>query len=317
VSVLDDILEGVRTDLAARQETAPLDKLKEAAARAPSPRDVHGALGGDEVSVIAEVKRSSPSKGALAAIADPAALAADYEAGGARVISVLTEQRLFGGCLADLASVREVVQIPVLRKDFVVSSYQLWEARAYGADLVLLIVAALDQNALVSLVERAESIGLVPLVEVHTAQELDRALEAGATVIGVNARNLATLEVDRGVFADLAPRIPEGCIKIAESGVRGPHDLLAYAAAGADAVLVGESLVIGRDPRNAVADLVTAGLHPALRGDRGSGSRRSGGDIGSQASDEDDGSAKDRPPTDRPPTDRPPTDPPPNDKGDQ
>jgi indole-3-glycerol phosphate synthase len=268
VSVLDDILEGVRSDLAERQQLAPLERLKEAARRAPSPKDVQAALGGDEVSVIAEVKRSSPSKGALAAIADPAALAADYEEGGARVISVLTERRRFGGSLEDLAAVREMVQVPVLRKDFVVTSYQLWEARAYGADLVLLIVAALDQNALVSLVERAESIGLVPLVEVHTAAELDRALEAGAKVIGVNARNLATLEVDRGVFAALAPQIPEGVIKIAESGVRGPHDLLAYAAAGADAVLVGESLVTGKDPRSAVADLVTAGLHPALRGDR-------------------------------------------------
>jgi indole-3-glycerol phosphate synthase len=268
VSVLDDILEGVRSDLAERQQLAPLERLKEAASRAPSPKDVQAALGGDEVSVIAEVKRSSPSKGALAAIADPAALAADYEEGGARVISVLTERRRFGGSLGDLAAVREMVQVPVLRKDFVVTSYQLWEARAYGADLVLLIVAALDQNALVSLVERAESIGLVPLVEVHTAAELDRALGAGAKVIGVNARNLATLEVDRGVFAELAPQIPEGVIKIAESGVRGPHDLLAYAAAGADAVLVGESLVTGKDPRSAVADLVTAGLHPALRGDR-------------------------------------------------
>ena len=271
MSVLDDILEGVRSDLAERQQLAPLDRLKEAASRAPSPKDVQAALGGDEVSVIAEVKRASPSKGALAAIADPAALAADYEAGGARVISVLTERRRFGGSLEDLAAVREMVQVPVLRKDFVVTSYQLWEARAYGADLVLLIVAALDQNALVSLVERAESIGLVPLVEVHTAAELDRALDAGAKVIGVNARNLATLEVDRGVFAELAPQIPDGIIKIAESGVRGPHDLLAYAAAGADAVLVGESLVTGKDPRSAVADLVTAGLHPALRGDRAAG----------------------------------------------
>jgi indole-3-glycerol phosphate synthase len=268
VSVLDDILEGVRSDLAARQQLAPLEKLKEAARRAPAPRDVQAALGGDEVAVIAEVKRSSPSKGALAAIADPAALAADDEEGGARVISVLTERHRFGGSLEDLAAVREVVQVPLLRKDFVVTSYQLWEARAYGADLCLLIVAALEQNALVSLVERAESIGLVPLVEVHTAEELDRALEAGAKVIGVNARNLATLEVDRSVFGTLAPRIPEGIIKIAESGVRGPHDLLAYAACGADAVLVGESLVTGKDPRSAVADLVTAGLHPALRGDR-------------------------------------------------
>jgi indole-3-glycerol phosphate synthase len=269
VSVLDEILEGVRADLAARERAVPLDHLKEAAGKAPAPRNCIAALKGGDVAVIAEVKRASPSKGALAAIADPAALAMDYEAGGARVISVLTEPRRFGGSLDDLAAVREAVQVPVLRKDFIVSSYQLWEARAYGADVVLLIVAALEQNALVSLVERAVSIDLVPLVEVHTEEELDRALEAGARVLGVNARNLATLEVDRAVFGRLAPRVPEGIIKIAESGIRGPHDLLAYAAAGADAVLVGESLVTGKDPRSAVADLVTAGSHPALRGDRG------------------------------------------------
>jgi indole-3-glycerol phosphate synthase len=269
VSVLDEILDGVRTDLEARQREVPLDRLKEKAARAPASPNAITALKGADVAVIAEVKRSSPSKGALAAIADPAALAVDYEAGGARVISVLTETRRFGGSLEDLVAVREAVRVPLLRKDFVVSSYQLWEARAYGADLVLLIVAALEQNALVSLVERAISIDLVPLVEVHTESELDRAVEAGAKVIGINARNLATLEVDRTVFARLAPQVPEGVIKIAESGVRGPHDLLAYAAAGADAVLVGESLVTGKDPRSAVADLVTAGSHPALRGDRG------------------------------------------------
>jgi indole-3-glycerol phosphate synthase len=269
VSVLDEILDGVRADLDDRQRCVTLDRLKDMAGRAPSPVDAMAALKGQDVAVIAEVKRASPSKGAMAAIADPAALAADYEAGGARVISVLTEPRRFAGSLDDLAAVREAVQVPVLRKDFVVSSYQLWEARAYGADMVLLIVAALEQNALVSLVERALSIGLVPLVEVHTAGELDRAVEAGAKIIGVNARNLATLEVDRGVFARIAPRIPDGIIKIAESGIRGPHDLLAYAAAGANAVLVGESLVTGKDPRSAVADLVTAGSHPALRGDRG------------------------------------------------
>jgi indole-3-glycerol phosphate synthase len=269
VSVLDEILDGVRADLADRQRAMPLERLKELAAKAASPRDVMAAFAGPEVSVIAEVKRASPSKGALAAIADPAALAVDYEAGGAAVISVLTEQRKFGGSLKDLAAVREAVSVPVLRKDFIVSSYQLWEARAYGADMALLIVAALEQNALVSLVERAVSIGLVPLVEVHTRTELDRAVDAGATVLGINARNLATLEVDRRVFASLAPLVPDGVIKIAESGVRGTHDLLAYAAAGADAVLVGESLVTGRDPKSAVADLVTAGLHPALRSDRG------------------------------------------------
>jgi indole-3-glycerol phosphate synthase len=269
VSVLDEILDGVRADLAERQRRMPLERVQQAARRAQPLRDAAGALSGDEIAVIAEVKRASPSKGALAAIADPAALARDYEAGGARVISVLTEPRLFGGSLADLAAVRTAVDVPVLRKDFVVSSYQLWEARAYGADLVLLIVAALSQQALVSLVERACSIGLLPLVEVHTIAEVSRALDAGATVIGVNARNLRTLEVDRGTFARLAPAIPGSVIKIAESGVRGPHDVLAYARAGADAVLVGESLVLGRNPRAAVADLVTAGSHPALRGERG------------------------------------------------
>ncbi len=269
MSVLDEILDGVRADLADRQRAVELDELKRRASDAPAPRDAYAALGGDRVSVIAEVKRSSPSKGALAAIADPASLAADYESGGAHVISVLTERRRFGGTLDDLAAVRAAVDVPILRKDFVVSSYQLWEARAYGADLVLLIVAALEQPALVSLIERAESIGLAPLVEVHTEEELVRALDAGAKILGVNARNLRTLEVDRSVFAELAPKIPAGIIKIAESGVRGPHDLLAYARAGADAVLVGESLVIGRDPRAAVVDLVTAGAHPATRQDTG------------------------------------------------
>ena len=269
MSVLDEILEGVRADLAERQQRVPLDDLKDMARRAPSPRDALAVLRGEGVSVIAEVKRASPSRGQLASIADPAALAADYEAGGARIISVLTERRRFGGSLEDLDEVRKAVQVPILRKDFVVSSYQLWEARAHGADVALLIVAALEQPALISLVERALSIGLLPLVEVHDEPELDRAIEAGAHVIGVNARNLGTLEVDRTIFARLAGRIPEGVVKIAESGVRGPHDLLAYAANGADADLVGESLVTEKDPRAAVADLVTAGSHPALRGERG------------------------------------------------
>ncbi|GAA2043577.1 MULTISPECIES: indole-3-glycerol phosphate synthase TrpC [Streptomyces] len=265
MSVLDEIIDGVRADLAERQARVSLDELKQRAAKAPQARDGVAALKGDGVRVICEVKRSSPSKGALAAIADPAGLAADYEAGGAAVISVLTEERRFGGSLADLEAVRARVDIPILRKDFVVTSYQLWEARAYGADLVLLIVAALEQDALVSLVERAESIGLTPLVEAHDEEEAERAVAAGAKIVGINARNLKTLEVDRGTFARVAPEIPDHLIKVAESGVRGPHDLIAYANEGADAVLVGESLVTGRDPRTAVADLVAAGEHPALR----------------------------------------------------
>ncbi|WP_326599550.1 indole-3-glycerol phosphate synthase TrpC [Streptomyces sp. NBC_01803] len=265
MSVLDEIIEGVRADLAERQARVSLDELKESAAKAPRSKDGVAALKGDSVTVICEVKRSSPSKGALAAIADPAGLASDYEAGGAAAISVLTEGRRFGGSLEDLAAVRARVDVPLLRKDFIVTSYQLWEARAYGADLVLLIVAALEQEALVSLVERAESIGLTPLVEAHDEEEARRAVDAGAKVIGVNARDLRTLQVDRSTFARVAPEIPDHIVKIAESGVRGPHDLIAYANDGADAVLVGESLVTGRDPRAAVADLVAAGAHPALR----------------------------------------------------
>lgn len=265
MSVLDEILDGVRADLAVRQAAVSLDELKERATRAPAARDALAVLRADDVAVIAEVKRSSPSKGALAPIEDPAALAAAYESGGAHCISVLTEERRFNGSLADLAAVRAAVEVPVLRKDFVVSSYQLWEARAYGADLVLLIVAALEQNALTSLVERAESIGLTALVEVHDEDEVARALDAGAKVVGVNARNLKTLDVDRETFARLAPLIPDDVVKIAESGVRGPHDLIAYANCGADAVLVGESLVTGKDPRTAVNDLVTAGAHPSVK----------------------------------------------------
>ncbi len=265
-TVLDEIIDGVRQDLAIRSALVPLDELKARAQRIAPALDAYAALrAGDGVKVIAEVKRSSPSKGALAIIADPAGLAADYAAGGASVISVLTERRRFGGSLQDLAAVRAAVDIPVLRKDFMVSSYQLWEARAYGADVVLLIVAALDQPTLVGLRERAESLGMTALVEVHDEVETDRALEAGARVIGINARDLKTLEVDRATFARLAPRVPPGIVKVAESGVRGPHDVIEYAQAGASAVLVGESLVIGDRPRQAVADLIAAGAHPALR----------------------------------------------------
>jgi len=265
VSVLDEIMVGVRADVESRQRAVPLDVLKARAAKRAKTIDGVTALRRDAVTVIAEVKRSSPSRGELAPIADPAGLARAYEEGGAAAVSVLTERRRFNGSLEDLEAVRKAVEIPLLRKDFVYSSYQLWEALAYGADLVLLIVAALDQSALVSLVERAQSLGLTPLVEVHDEAEVDRAVEAGAQVIGVNARNLRTLEVDRTVFARLAPRIPPGIVKVAESGVRGPHDLFAYASSGADAVLVGEGLVTDKDPRQAVADLVTAGAHPALR----------------------------------------------------
>lgn len=268
MTVLDDIIVGVREDLADRQALVTLDELKARVAKMPPTRPVLPVLRGEDIAVIAEVKRKSPSKGDLATIVDPAALASEYEAGGAHVISVLTEQRRFGGSLADLSAVRAAVDIPVLRKDFIVSSYQLWEARAHGADLVLLIVAALGQDALECLHERAESIGLSVLVEVHDEQEVQRALAAGARIIGVNARDLRTLEVHRDQFARVAPCIPGHIAKVAESGVRGPEDLVHYAKAGADAVLVGESLVTGRDPRESVHQLVTAGAHPAIHHER-------------------------------------------------
>jgi indole-3-glycerol phosphate synthase len=265
VTVLDEIVAGVREDLAARQAAVPLDELKNRAADAAPARDAMSMLRSDGVSVIAEVKRASPSKGQLATIRDPASLAATYVEGGASVISVLTEERRFKGSLADLAAVREAVDVPILRKDFIVTSYQLWEARSYGADLVLLIVAALDDQALISLVERAESMGLTALVEVHDESELKRALAAHAKIIGINARNLKTLEIHPEVFADLAPMVPAHVLLVAESGIRGPRDLVTYAGSGADAVLVGEALVTGGDPRGAVHDLVAAGAHPAVK----------------------------------------------------
>jgi indole-3-glycerol phosphate synthase len=262
-SVLDEIVAGVLLDVRAREAALPLDEAKKLAAAAPAAKDALAALRAPGVGVIAEVKRRSPSKGDLAAIDDPAHLASEYAAGGARMISVLTEQRRFGGSLDDLDAVRSSVQIPVLRKDFVVTPYQVHESRAHGADVVLLIVAALDQNTLIGLLERAESLGMTAIVEVHTEDEASRAVDAGASVIGVNARDLRTLEVDRSTFERIAPGLPSEVLKIAESGVRSPLDLIEYAAAGADAVLVGEGLVTTSDPRHAVADLVTAGAHPA------------------------------------------------------
>ena len=262
-TVLDSIIEGVRADVAAREALISLAEVKERAKNAPPPLDAMTVLRQPGIAVIAEVKRASPSRGALASIADPAQLARAYQDGGARVVSVLTEQRRFNGSLDDLDAVRAAVSIPVLRKDFIVRPYQIHEARAHGADMLLLIVAALEQSALVGMLDRTESLGMTALVEVHTEEEADRALQAGATVIGVNARNLKTLDVDRDCFARIAPGLPTDIIRVAESGIRGTADLLAYAGAGADAVLVGEGLVTSGDPRSAVADLVTAGRHPS------------------------------------------------------
>ena len=207
-TVLDSIIEGVRADVAAREAVVSLAEVKAAAKAAPPPLNVMAALREPGIGVIAEVKRASPSRGALATISDPAKLARAYEDGGARIISVLTEQRRFNGSLDDLDAVRAAVSIPVLRKDFIVRPYQIHEARAHGADMLLLIVAALEQSALVSMLDRTESLGMTALVEVHTEEEADRALQAGAKVIGVNARDLKTLDVDRDCFARIAPGLP-------------------------------------------------------------------------------------------------------------
>jgi len=259
-NVLDQIMTGVREDVATREASTSLAEMRARAESATPALDAYAALARPGVSVIAEVKRRSPSKGALAPIADPAGLAADYEAGGATWISVLTEERRFGGSLRDLAAVRQAVRIPVLRKDFLYGEYQAYEARAFGADVALLIVAALDQPTLSHLRALIEDeLGMTALVEVHDEAEVSRAVDAGARVIGVNARNLRTLEVDRSVFERLAPLLPDGALKVAESGVRGPADLIRYAAAGADAVLVGEGLVTTASPRDAAAALVEAG----------------------------------------------------------
>ena len=259
LGVLDDIVAGVREDLAAREAALPLSALADAVAQLPPTRDPMPRFRAPGVSVIAEVKRSSPSKGTLAAIADPAALAAEYEAGGAAAISVLTERRRFGGSLGDLVAVRSRVGVPVLRKDFIVTDYQLYEARVAGADLALLIVAALDDDRLAHLLELCRRLLLTPLVEVHTAAEAERAVAAGAALIGVNNRNLQTLEVDLGQFARIAPAIPADRLKVAESGILTAADVETVAAAGADVILVGEALVTAGTPRRTVADFTAAG----------------------------------------------------------
>ena len=280
MTVLDDIIVGVREKLAGREALVSLEEIKERAVAAPPAKDVISALrdGPGAVSVIAEIKRSSPSKGALSAIPDPAKLAQTYEEGGAAMISVLTEELRFGGSLEDLRAVRQAVDIPVLRKDFIVTPYQVHEARAYGADAVLLIVAALEQEALVSLIERVRSLGMTPLVEANSRLEVFQALDAGADLIGVNARNLKDLSVDRSTVEQTLDAIPADAVAVAESGVRSGRDVRDYALAGADAVLVGEALVTSGHPLEAISDMVSAGAHPSLLTERKERVQRALGD---------------------------------------
>lgn len=254
-TVLDDIIAGVRADLADREEQVALRDVIAAAAQAAPARPALPALRRPTLALIAEVKRRSPSKGDLAAIPEPATLASAYAHGGAGAISVLTEQRRFGGSLADLDAVRAAVRTPVLRKDFIVTDYQVHEARAHGADLVLLMVSALAEDDLRRLHALVGELGMTALVEVHDEDETRRAVDLGADLIGVNARNLKTLEVDPAVFERLVEHIPADRVRVAESGITGVADAQRYAAAGADAVLVGEALVRAPDPRALVAEL--------------------------------------------------------------
>ena len=254
MSVLASIIEGVREDLAARR--LPMGQLHEALETAPTVRDCLPFLISSEMSVIAEVKRSSPSKGALAPITDPAGLAAQYEEAGAHVVSVLTEQRRFGGSLADLDAVRKAIELPILRKDFMVDEYQFYEARAHGADVVLLIVAALSKNQLEDYFHLSNELGMRSLIEVHTNDELERALEISPEIIGVNSRNLKTLEVDARAFAELIPQIPSSIARVAESGISTRDEVVFAQECGATAILVGEALVRSESPSVAINQLL-------------------------------------------------------------
>jgi indole-3-glycerol phosphate synthase len=258
--VLSDLVAGAVADASDRLAARGFDLVEADALARPAALDVLAALApADGVKLIAEVKRASPSRGVLADITDPASLAVSYQTGGASAISVLTEQRRFLGSLADLEGVRAAVDVPVLRKDFITNAYQVLEARAAGADLVLLIVAALDQTALAELHALIGQLGMTALVETHSAEDVERALDVGASLVGVNARDLSTFELDRDLFGSLAGSIPSGVIRIAESAVTEPADVAHYRAAGADVVLVGEALVTGGDPVAMIESFLSAG----------------------------------------------------------
>lgn len=261
MSVLDDLVAGAFEDQRERETRLPLAQLQQRVRNMTNtPLDATRWLKQpDSIPIIAEIKRASPSKGHLANIDDPAALAREYRDGGASTISVLTERRRFLGSFNDLDAVRDAVDIPVLNKDFIVTQYQVWEARAHGADMVLLIVAALDDDQLRRLLELAHSLGLSALVETHTREEIQRAIACGATIIGINARNLKDLSVDVDKYNALAEDLPEDVIRVAESGVFGQKELEMYARAGADAVLVGEGVATAHDHKLAVRRLVERG----------------------------------------------------------
>lgn len=265
MGVLDEILAHKRAELAARRARRPTGALEAECRGLPPARDLAAALRrrqGRRVALIAEVKKASPSQGVLRAELDPARQAAAYAAAGAAAVSVLTDEKYFRGSLDDLVAVRRTVPVPVLRKEFVVDEYQLWESRAAGADAVLLIAAALDDRALVDLYCAAKGIGLETLVEAHTPSELERVLGLGAPVVGVNNRDLQSLETDLGVSLALLPTIPPGPLAVSESGISTRDDVERLVRVGADAVLVGEALVTAADPRAKVRELSLAPVAP-------------------------------------------------------
>jgi indole-3-glycerol phosphate synthase len=259
-SVLDSIIQGVKEDLGVRKTIVSLSELITLVDEVPRALPAADLLLNNSFSVISEVKRASPSKGHLSDIPDPASLALEYQTGGAQVISVLTEERKFSGSLADLDAVRRSVSIPILRKDFMVDEYQVWEARAHGADVILLIVAGLSDNQLGELNGLATELGMSVLVEIHDESELNRALAINPKLLGVNARNLKTLEVSLDVCHTLIPQIPDHVLAIAESGISSTDQVEALVLSGARAVLVGEALVTGGTPAKTVAEWTQAGI---------------------------------------------------------
>lgn len=257
--MLDELFAGSIADALSRRETSPLDKVeKSALAQLPPLSALNFLAPSSQIKILAEVKRASPSKGQMAEIPDPAALASIYADNGASAISVLTEERKFKGSLADLVAVRANVSVPLLRKDFIANEYQILEARAAGADIILLIVAGLAQKDIERLKHFTEELGMTAFVETHSEDELKRALDVDTKLVGINARDLSTFETDRNLFGKLVHLIPEGVIKVAESAVRNADDVAHYRAAGADVALVGEALVTN-DPAAMLQSFLSAG----------------------------------------------------------
>lgn len=258
--MLESLYAGSIADAAEREETVSLSQIEKLALDTPPAINALAHLAPrEQVQILAEVKRASPSKGNLAQIEDPAALAEIYANNGASAVSVLTEQRKFLGSLQDFAEVRSRVAVPLLRKDFIANEYQILEARAFGADLILLIVAGLEQKRIFELKNFTEALGMTAFIETHSSDEVKRALDLDAKFVGVNARDLSTFETDRNLFAELAHLFPVDVIKVAESAVRTVADVAHYRESGADVVLVGEALVTG-DPATMLQEFLSVGL---------------------------------------------------------